>query len=1043
MTTHGSPERVSLDALLAHRAWVRALARRLVTDENDADDVEQETWRMAVERPPRHDSSLRGWLAAVARNAARMGGRGAARRARYEAAAPARAATPSPEELVAAAELQTRLARAVLDLDEPYRSTVLYRFHEGLEASEIAARLGVPVETVRTRLKRAVERLRERMDADVGDDRDAWCLLLVGVRADRLGPLAPGAAAGASAAAVAGGLAMAAGTKTIAAVAVIAVAGGAWWLAARDDSPPKRDATSVAAADALPAPAPLAAGKRVHAAAPSADEEPTASSQPATPEKGLVVHGRVLDDETGAPVAGVAVSLVWARARRDGEPSATTATDGAFRIAGAEEGTFGDILLRADGYAETITGLPWRDVRPAPAKGDAGDLRIFRGKRVTGRALRADGVTPAAGARIHLSGDGGSTSNMWFNAAREWGKCGDDGRFALERVPPNANRPYTLFAVAEGGIGWTTLAGVAGRADATDVEVRLREPAAATVTVRDGEGGPCADATVLAAPRFEPLGSPSYWSTSHDAWLADGSAFAPVFRAKTDAAGVARFTLLPSGDEGARYDFIAHSRATASTNGVILAPGREAQVTIVFSPPDVRSVVAGVRVVDGDDKPVEGATLTVRSGPRGATATTGPDGVAIFERKQGEPSTEAWGWFDVAKDGFAKTCAGVRFVRDDGTPLPAVRLSRPAAIDGRVVDQDGKPVHGCYVDLLGQGAPPSTQTNADGRFAFADATAGEWTLRYMPPQPFDEWVGGQHQALVHGGDRELVVVLRRLPAGKATLVASIVDADTGAKLAPDEAMLMPDEWNDEPVRSADAAVGLGDGTVTFPRMRPGRWQLWVRVPGRGAALAFVDVAPGQTEVSARVEVGRPGRLRGRVETGETGPKDVHWVSIDREGVWSTPQWGGYQTAKVTGGETVAGEGSFVFEKLMPGRYRLHLETPDGWVGEALVDVPSGGDAECVVTLVRGGIASFRFATAMTSKATVRIDVARAGESWRCVASGTAARDAKCGDATLAPGSYRWRMTIPDEDHARVRPAEGEITVVAGETAVVEVPVVAK
>jgi DNA-directed RNA polymerase specialized sigma24 family protein len=75
MTAHGSPDRVSLEALLAHRDWVRSLARRLVLDENDADDVEQETWRMAVERPPRHAGSLRAWLAVVVRNAARGSGR--------------------------------------------------------------------------------------------------------------------------------------------------------------------------------------------------------------------------------------------------------------------------------------------------------------------------------------------------------------------------------------------------------------------------------------------------------------------------------------------------------------------------------------------------------------------------------------------------------------------------------------------------------------------------------------------------------------------------------------------------------------------------------------------------------------------------------------------------------------------------------------------------------------------------------------------------------------------------------------------------------
>ena len=74
------PQR-SVEALLAERAWVRALARSLVADENLADDVEQQTWLAATERPPRDLSSPRAWLGTVLRNFVRREGRGAGRRA--------------------------------------------------------------------------------------------------------------------------------------------------------------------------------------------------------------------------------------------------------------------------------------------------------------------------------------------------------------------------------------------------------------------------------------------------------------------------------------------------------------------------------------------------------------------------------------------------------------------------------------------------------------------------------------------------------------------------------------------------------------------------------------------------------------------------------------------------------------------------------------------------------------------------------------------------------------------------------------------------
>ena len=57
--------------LLEHAAFLRGLARSLVFDVDAADDVEQETWRAALEHPPRDLRSPRGWLATIARNVVR------------------------------------------------------------------------------------------------------------------------------------------------------------------------------------------------------------------------------------------------------------------------------------------------------------------------------------------------------------------------------------------------------------------------------------------------------------------------------------------------------------------------------------------------------------------------------------------------------------------------------------------------------------------------------------------------------------------------------------------------------------------------------------------------------------------------------------------------------------------------------------------------------------------------------------------------------------------------------------------------------------
>ena len=63
---------VHADELLAHAGWLHGLAARLVRDPERAADVVQDTWLVALERPPRgRGAALRRWLGAVARNLAR------------------------------------------------------------------------------------------------------------------------------------------------------------------------------------------------------------------------------------------------------------------------------------------------------------------------------------------------------------------------------------------------------------------------------------------------------------------------------------------------------------------------------------------------------------------------------------------------------------------------------------------------------------------------------------------------------------------------------------------------------------------------------------------------------------------------------------------------------------------------------------------------------------------------------------------------------------------------------------------------------------
>ncbi len=197
--------------LLSHQTFLRRLAIDLVGD--DADDLVQEVWRRALERPPHHGRQLRGWAARVARNLAANRWRGEARRRSREEQ---RASEPrAGDALEARLELRKELVDALDSLSPSCRETILLRYFEGLAPREIATRQGTPVATVKTRLRRGLGQLREALDKRHGGDRAIWMSAVV--------PLAaPVGGAGAGTLTI-GGMAMGTMMKVSAAVLVAAV----------------------------------------------------------------------------------------------------------------------------------------------------------------------------------------------------------------------------------------------------------------------------------------------------------------------------------------------------------------------------------------------------------------------------------------------------------------------------------------------------------------------------------------------------------------------------------------------------------------------------------------------------------------------------------------------------------------------------------------------------------------------------------------------------------------------------------------------------
>ena len=116
----------------------------------------------------RPGAPLRPWLLTIVANEARNRVRTAKRRAdielRFAKAAAEGDAAPSPDAVVLAGLDRDRLAAAVRRLADDDRRVIALRYFLQLSVSETAAALGVPEGTVKSRLSRALTRLREEFD---------------------------------------------------------------------------------------------------------------------------------------------------------------------------------------------------------------------------------------------------------------------------------------------------------------------------------------------------------------------------------------------------------------------------------------------------------------------------------------------------------------------------------------------------------------------------------------------------------------------------------------------------------------------------------------------------------------------------------------------------------------------------------------------------------------------------------------------------------------------------------------------------------------
>ena len=157
--------------LEAEMPRLRRYARTLMRDTSRADDLVQATLARAIAKQHlwQRGTNLRAWLFTIMHN---QNVNEVRRSVREGVTVDINEETTLTVRSNAEPSLQLRdLERAICKLPDEQRSVILLVGLEGMRYDEVAAILGVPIGTVRSRLSRGRDNLRRLMDMDDADGR--------------------------------------------------------------------------------------------------------------------------------------------------------------------------------------------------------------------------------------------------------------------------------------------------------------------------------------------------------------------------------------------------------------------------------------------------------------------------------------------------------------------------------------------------------------------------------------------------------------------------------------------------------------------------------------------------------------------------------------------------------------------------------------------------------------------------------------------------------------------------------------------------------
>ena len=732
------------ELLLAHTYWVRSLARRLVTDAGDADDLTQETMLAALRSPaPRSRSAIKSWLGAILKHRWRSRVRAESRRqarertvARHESESPA-------NDLTERAELHRDIVEAVLELREPFRSTVLLRYFEGLNASQIASQAGVNPATVRSRLRRGVAELRARLDRTHGN-RDAWIVAVNALICEWPCPGGAGVATASAATSVAsastsskslaGGILMSFKTKAIVgASAAVLLLGGTLFMRLQQESDRSRRLRS------QPHETGVAASSSTPRARSDSLRRPLNVKENELPSEAQATLGTIsgrVRSESGEVLANVALRakrldvpesmlpfvhngelVISPPSPEDATAETTTDESGSFSFPPLREGLHSVFAWRAGFRMGMVRVVEVKEGHDAPA-----NIVLAPALRIVGVVVDPDGH-PVAAAKVsgHLgraffTETGGPATHM--NWAPPSGQSLDSfrtmsdsqGRFELDGLWP---RQHTVIASHP---DWA-----AGRIDGvpagggTELVLRLGEGAEVSGTVVDNAGQSVADAIVFVEggdPRLD-----EYTQTAPDGSFHLASLAPRTIRLRAWAEGYVSGEL---------------ERVTLSA----AEPLHDVQIVL-----SAGGALTGV-VVDPAGEPIESATVQLRVEVKdgysfGLNSKTNAEGAyTIRGLIPGEAYVGSARHKDWVPAAIAKFTASDQMVEHE--PL---LLTTGSILRGRVVDVAGESVPGARVRvkvvdsehplhrLHDSRTSLGTDADEDGRFKLSHLGAGDYRVR--------------------------------------------------------------------------------------------------------------------------------------------------------------------------------------------------------------------------------------------------------------------------------------------------------------------------